>query len=346
MSAMKIPMLNLQRERAEIGDEIAAYLGVPDAVGVGSGTDALILAVNALGIEPADEVIVHANAFAAAAEAIHRSGARPIVVDVEADGFGPDLEEVRAAITPRTKAIIVVHMYGFPLRTQALTALIDTPGLAVIEDGSHAHGASVDGRKVGTLGTLGCFSAGVVKNLGAYGDAGFVTTSHPSLAQRLRLLQAHGQEKKNQHVLYGCNSRLDELQAAVLRIKLRRLDARNRRRREIAAYYRDRFHGLDLWIPEEREATVAVYHQFVLCSTQRDRLRRHLQALGVETGIHYPVPLHRQPAWLQSYGESPRLPRAEQLAAEIVSIPVFPDLSDAEVEHVAAAVHGFFGTAA
>jgi dTDP-4-amino-4,6-dideoxygalactose transaminase len=364
--------LNLQREQAQIAGELqsawqtvlrdmhllkgentaaferemADYLGVSHAIGVASGTDALILAVRAVGVESDDEVIVHANAFAAAVEAIHHCGARPVVVDVEADGFGPDLDALCAAITPRSKAIIAVHMYGYPLRTTAIEDLCTRYGLHLIEDGSHAHGASRDGRKVGAIGRAGCFSAGVVKNLGAYGDAGFLTTSDARLAQTVRLLQSHGQEKKNQHVLYGFNSRLDELQAAVLRIKLRRLDGRNRRRRDIAAFYRDRFRGLDLRVPEETAGAVDVYHQFVMRSAQRERLRVHLQAAGVESGVHYPLPLHRQAAWLRCYGESPRLPRAEQLAAELLSIPIFPDLTDSEVEYVAAAVRGFFGTAA
>ncbi|HXQ22812.1 MAG TPA: DegT/DnrJ/EryC1/StrS family aminotransferase [Candidatus Acidoferrales bacterium] len=322
--------------------EIAAYIGTPYARGVASGTDALLLAVLGLGIGPGDEVIIHANAFAAAVEAVHHAGAQPVLVDVEADGLGPDAAALAHAITARTKAVIVVHLYGSPLQLAPVEALVARHALSLIEDGSHAHGAGRDGRMVGTIGRAGCFSAGVVKNLGAYGDAGFITTSDAQLFERLRLLQTHGQEKKNHHVLYGFNSRLDELQAAVLRVKLRHLEARNRRRREIAAYYASRFANLDVRVPREHPGEVHVYHQYVIRTAQRDRLRAHLERAGVESGIHYPVPLHRQPAWLRRYGESPRLPRAERLAEEILSLPVFPDLTDAEVARVADAVVSFF----
>lgn len=366
---MTVPLLDLKREHAAIEgelrqawaatlasmhllkgenqalfeQEIAEYVGTRHACGVASGTDALLLSVLGLGIGPGDEVILHANAFAAVVEAVHHAGAQPVLVDVAADDFGPDPEAAAHVVTPRTKAIVVVHMYGSPLPLAPVEVIATRHGLALIEDCSHAHGASRDGRKLGTFGRVGCFSAGVVKNLAAYGDAGFVTTDDAELMARLRLLQTHGQRQKNHHVLYGYNSRLDELQAAVLRIKLRHLDSRNRRRAHIAAYYRARFTGLDLRTPEEHPGEVHVYHQFVIRTPRRDRLQAHLKAAGIETGIHYPVPLHRQSAWLHRYGESPPLPRAERLAQEILSLPVFPDLTDAEVERVADGVVEFFG---
>jgi dTDP-4-amino-4,6-dideoxygalactose transaminase len=364
---MTIPLLDLKREHAVIDQElreawaaalatmhllkgenvaafereIAAYIGTPYACGVASGTDALLLGVLGLGIGPGDEVIIHANAFTAAVEAVHYAGAQPVLVDVEPDGLGPDPDGVRRAITARTKAIMVVHLYGSPLPLAAAEALAERHNLVLIEDGSHAHGAGRDGRKVGSLGRVGCFSAGVVKNLGAYGDAGFITTADSEVLARLRLLQTHGQEKKNHHVLYGFNCRLDELQAAVLRVKLRYLEARNQRRRDIAAHYRRRFAACDVRVPLEREGEVHVYHQFVIRTKRRDDLGAHLKQRGIETGIHYPVPLHRQPAWLRRYGEPPSLPRAEALAQEILSLPVFPDLTDAEVEQVADGVVAF-----
>ncbi len=367
---MAIPLLDLTREHAAIQDElqaawaaalatmrllkgenvaafereVAAYIGTAYARGVASGTDALLLSVIGLGIGPGDEVIIHANAFAAAVEAVHYAGARPVLVDIERDGLGPDIEAVAAALTPRTKAIIVVHLYGSPLHLAPIQEIVARHHLALIEDCSHAHGASRNGRKVGTLGHAGCFSSGVVKNLGAYGDAGFITTADADLHARIRLLQMHGQEQKNHHVVYGLNSRLDELQAAVLRVKLRYLEARNRRRAAIAAYYSSRLAPLDVRVPREQPGEVHVYHQYVIRTAQRDRLQTHLKAAGVETGIHYPAPLHRHPAWLRCYGESPPLPRAERLAREILSLPVFPDLTDTEVEHVAGAVAAFFAT--
>ncbi len=322
--------------------EIAAYVGVPHAVGTSSGTEALALGVAALGIGAGDEVIVHANGFTAAVEAIRFTGAQPVVVDVEADGYGPDVEQVARALTPRTRAVMAIHLYGAPLRLQPLLDLTRSRGIAVIEDGSHAPGAARDGQRVGSFGAVGCFSAGVVKNLGAYGDAGFVTTADDAIVTRLRLLQTHGQERKNHHVIYGGNYRLDEAQAAVLRVKLRHLDARNQRRRAIAAFYSERFAPVGVGVPLERPGEVHVYHQYVIRTPHRDALAAHLKRGQIETGIHYPVPLHRQVAWLRAYGEGPALPRAEQLAGEILSLPVFPDLTDAEVERVADAVVAFF----
>ena len=365
---MAIPLLDLKREYATIKEdvqqamaatletmhllkgenvtaferEIAAYIGTTHASGVASGTDALLLSVLGLGIGAGDEVIIHTNAFAADLEAVHFAGAQPVLVDVEADGLGPDAEAVARAITPRTRAVLVVHLYGSPLQLDAVETICRQHQLALIEDCSHAHGASRGGRRVGSAGRAGCFSCGVVKNLGAYGDAGFVTTSDAELLTRLRLLQTHGQEKKNHHVLYGFNSRLDEMQAAVLRVKLRYLDARNRRRQQIAAYYGERFGAFDVAVPRELPGEVHVYHQYVIRTPARERLRAHLQGAGVETGVHYPVPLHRQPSWQSRYGTSPSFPRAERLADEILSLPVFPDLTDAEVEHVTGAVTAFF----
>jgi hypothetical protein len=363
----RIPLLDLRREHAAIAgelreawaealaamrllggeavrrfeEEIAAYIGVPHAVGVGSGSDALRLAVEALDIGRGDRVVVPANAFVAALEALHHVGAEPVLVDVAEDGFAPDEEAVGAALPAR--AVMVVHLYGHAFDAPRLRRLCEPSGAALIEDASHAHGAALDGRKVGSFGAAGCFSAGVVKNLGAYGDAGFVTTAQAALAGAIRLRQRHGQRRKNEHVLYGHNSRLDELHAITLRVKLRRLDERNRRRRAIAAFYGERLRGIDLQTPVERAGEWAVYHQYVVRTATRERLRRHLSAAGIETGIHYPAPLHLQPAWLRAYGPHRPLPRAERLAGEVVSLPVFPDLGDEEVEDVARA---FFGRGA
>ena len=282
---MAIPLLDLKREHTSIATEvqsawaatlatmhllkgenvaafeheIATYLGTPHACGVASGTDALLLSVLALGIGSGDEVIMHANAFTAAVEAVHHAGATPVLVDVERDGLGPDVDAVARAITPRTKAIMLVHLYGSPLAFEPIQTLTQHHHLALIEDCSHAHGASRNGHKVGSVGAVGCFSAGVVKNLAAYGDAGFITTADPALLARLRLLQTHGQERKNRHVLYGFNSRLDELQAAVLRVKLRHLDTRNRRRGQIAAFYSQRFAPLGVRVPLERPGEVHLF---------------------------------------------------------------------------------------
>jgi len=319
--------------------DIAAYIGVPHACGVASGTDALVVGMASLSIGSGDRVIIPTNAFVAALEAVHHLGATPVLVDVAQDSFAPDLTQIESCLP--ASAILIVHLYGAAFDVESVLALCRDSTTKLIEDGSHGHGASRHGKKVGAFGAIGCFSAGVVKNLGAYGDAGFITTRDSQIDKRIRELQRHGQRQKNEHLSYGYNSRLDELQAAVLRIKLRRLDQQNRRRRAIAAFYSDRLSASAIRVPQENPAEVAVYHQYVIRTPDRDRLRKHLLTRDIETGIHYPVPLHRQPAWLAAYGEHPSLPRAERLASEILSLPVYPDLSDAEVEHVAEAVASF-----
>ncbi len=362
-----IPLLDLKREHAAIAaelesawgkalramqllggqevrhfeHEIAAYTGVAHARAVSSGSDALLLGMAALGIGPGDRVVLAANGFIAALEAVHHLGATPVLVDVEPDSFAPDAAAIAAALP--AKAVVVVHLYGAAFALGAIRAACDRHGAHLIEDGSHSHGAVRGARRVGSFGAVGCFSAGVVKNLAAYGDAGYATTDDTRVATAIGLLQRHGQAGKNQHVRYGYNCRLDELQAAVLRIKLRHLDARNQRRRAIAAYYAQRFAGLDLRVPHEDADEIAVYHQYVIRCATRDRLQAFLAERAIETGIHYPVPLHRQEAWTRAYGSAAPLPNAERLAAEILSLPVFPDLSDAEVERVADSVASFFG---
>jgi hypothetical protein len=321
--------------------EMAAYLGVRHVCGVASGTDALLLALLAAGIGAGDEVLIQANAFVAAVEALHRAGATPVPVDIRLEDLGPDPDELEARVTARTRGIIVVHLHGLPVDLRPVLRLAREQNLAVIEDCSHAHGATLEGERVGSLGAAGAFSLGVVKSLGAYGDAGIVSTDDAELAQRVRLLGTHGQAKKNEHVCYGLNSRLDELQAAMLRVKLRVLDARNRRRARIAAYYTERLRGVVLTPPEDPWRTHA-YHQYVVRTPARDALRAYLSARDVETGVHYPVPIHRQPAWLLTYGETPSLPRAERVAREMLSLPVHADLADEEAERVADEVLSFF----
>jgi dTDP-4-amino-4,6-dideoxygalactose transaminase len=340
-AALRDMQLLRGREVAAFEAEIAAYLGTAHARAVASGTDALRLVLTAIGVGPGHRVILPANAFVAALEAVHARAAVPVLVDVENDGFAPDPDAIAAAL-PAT-AVLVVHLYGGALPLAPLVTRCEQHGTLLVEDASHAHGARRAGRAAGTFGIAGCFSAGVVKNLGAYGDAGFVTTNDPHLAETITLLRHHGQARKNEHVWYGGNSRLDELQAVVLRVKLRHLERRNARRRAIAAFYHERFAPLGIRVPLPDADEVPVYHQYVIRTPVRDQLQAHLAARGIETGVHYPVPLHRQPAWLRVYGESPPLPRAERLAREILSLPVFPDLTDAEVERVAAAVTSFFG---
>ena len=321
--------------------EMAAFLGAKFVRGVASGTDALRLAVRAAGVGAGHEVLIQANTFVAAVEALVDVGARPVPVDIRLDDLGPDPAHLAALVGPRTRAILVVHLYGLPVDMEPVLALAREQGLVVVEDCSHAHGATLDGRSVGTFGVAGAFSLGVVKNLAAYGDAGVVSTDESSVAERVKLLGTHGQVEKNDHAFYGGNSRLDELHAAMLRVKLRMLETRNGRRGEIAAYYSDRLADHVIVPPCDPRRT-HVFHQYVIRTPQRDALRRHLADAQVETGIHYPVPVHRQRAWRDAFGESSSLPRAERVADEILSLPVHPDLTDAEVEHVAESVAGFF----
>ena len=321
--------------------EMAAYLGVRQVCGVASGTDALALALQAAGLEPGDEVLVQANAFVAAVEAIQRAGGTPVAADIRLDDLGPDPDDLAARTTPRTRAVLVVHLHGLPVDLRPILALARARGLYVIEDCSHAHGAALDGRRVGSFGLAGAFSLGVVKNLAAYGDGGLVSTDDAAIADRIQILGRHGQAKKNEHAFYGGNSRLDELHASMLRVKLRLLDARNRRRAEIAAFYTDRL--LDhVATPPEDPRRAHVFHQYVVRTAEREALRAHLTRHEIETGVHYPVPIHRQPAWRATYGDAPALPRAEQAAREILSLPVHPDLTDVEVERVAEATVRFF----
>jgi len=321
--------------------EMAAYLGVAHVRGVASGTDALRLSIRAAGLKPGDEVLIQANAFMAAVEALHDAGVRPVPVDIRLDDLGPDPAELAARVTPRTRGIMVVHLYGLPVDLVPILAFAGERNLLLLEDCSHAHGATYGGRRVGGFGIAGAFSLGVVKNLAAYGDGGLVSTNDAAVAERIKLLGTHGQVKKNEHAFYGGNSRLDEIHAAMLRVKLRLLDARNARRAEIATYYTDRFRGLCTPPPSDERRT-HVYHQYVIRSQRRDALKEHLGKRDVDTGVHYPVPIHRQPAWREAFGAAPILPRAEQVAREILSLPVGPDLTDGEVERVAEAVVEFF----
>ncbi len=321
--------------------EMASYLGVEHVRGVASGTDALLLSVLAAGLKPGDEVLIQANAFIAAVEALHRAGVTPIPVDIRLDDLGPDPAALAARMTPRTRGIIVVHLHGQPVDLPPILELAEVNELVVIEDCSHAHGATLDGRHVGSFGVAGAFSLGVVKNLAAYGDAGMVSTNDQALAERVRRIGTHGQVRKSEHEFYGQNSRLDELHAAMLRVKLRGLDIRNGRRAAIASYYNERFAGL-LVTPLDDPSRTHVFHQYVVMTPARDALRTHLASHDIEAGIHYPVPIHRQTAWLRTYGEAPALPNAEQAAREMLSIPVHADLSDEEVERVADAVADFF----
>ncbi|HEY7125715.1 MAG TPA: DegT/DnrJ/EryC1/StrS family aminotransferase [Ktedonobacterales bacterium] len=313
--------------------EFADYCGAAEAVGVGSGTDALYLGLRACGIGAGDEVITVANTFIATVEAISMAGARPVFVDVDPATGTMDPTLVREAITPRTRALLPVHLYGQAADMNPLCALARHYNLKVIEDASQAQGARYDGRKVGTLGDIGAFSLYFSKNLGAYGEAGIVTTNDPALAEQVRMLRDHGSCTRYYHEALGMNSRLDELQATVLRIKLRRLDAWNGQRRKHAAAYTERLQGL-VTCPGERPGSEHVYYTYVIQANNRERLRAELAVQGIQTGIHYPLPLHFQQACTAFACPAGALPVTEHLAGRILSIPMFPELTEEEIERV------------
>jgi dTDP-4-amino-4,6-dideoxygalactose transaminase len=325
--------------------EWAAYCGSKNAIGVGSGTDALQLAIRALGIAPGDEVITVSFTFFATAEAIFYAGARPILVDIEERTFNMDVAQVAERMTPRTKAIIPVHLYGRAMDMKQLLALAADSNVAVIEDACQAHGAKLEsGQKAGTAGRAGCFSFYCSKNLGAYGEAGSIVTDDDELAESMRQLREHGQVTRYYHPIVGYNARLDELQAAVLRIKLRRLDANNQRRRALAKMYSELLANVPgVTTPEDPGGERHVWYVYAIrvAGGKRDALREFLTERGIGTQIHYPVPIHMQDAAkFLGYREG-ELPVTERLAGEVLSLPMYPELTDDQLTYVADAVKAF-----
>ncbi len=320
--------------------EVAALCGVRHGVGVASGTDALHLALRALGVGPGDEVITPAFSFVASASAVLHAGARPVIVDIDLRTFTLDPAQVERAVTPRTKAVLPVHLYGHPADMEALGALARRHRVALVEDAAQAIGASYAGRPVGSFGDLACLSFYPTKNLGACGDAGMVVTDREELAERVRRLRDHGSRAKYQHAELGWSSRLDEIQAALLRVKLRHLPAWTRARRGLAARYSALLADLPLTLPRERPPAVHVYHHYTVLSPKRDALQKALADLGVGTTLHYPLPIPGQPLF-RGLGDSPppECPAAWRASREALSLPCFPELTDAEVEAVAKAMH-------
>jgi dTDP-4-amino-4,6-dideoxygalactose transaminase len=316
----------------------STYCGVPHAVGVGNGTDALQLVISALGIGDGDEVIVPANTFVATAEAVVAAGATPRFADVDSRTLLLTPEQLEAVVTARTRAVIVVHLYGQMPDMDALSRVAVRAGLVVIEDAAQAHGATWRGRRAGSIGQAGCFSFYPGKNLGAFGDAGAVVTADASLAQRIRCLRDHGRMAGShyRHELIGANSRLDALQAVVLSAKLARLAAWTDARRSVAARYQAAFAAGPTQVIDEMPGSQGAYHLAVVRVPDRARVERQLAAMGIQTGIHYPVPCHRQPPYRRFADR--RLPVAETTAEEILSLPIFPHMTDGQVARVCDAV--------
>lgn len=335
----------LERCQFTLGSEVRAFEGefadhcrAAIGVGVNTGTSALHLALLAAGIGPGDEVITVPFTFVATVSAIDYTGATPVFVDVDPKTLTMDTTQIEAAITERTKAILPVHLYGMPADMDPILEIARRHGLVVIEDAAQAHGAEYKGRRVGSIGDMGCFSFYPGKNLGAYGEGGMVTTGNPTYAHTLRMLRDWGAERKYEHVLKGYNYRLEELQAAVLRVKLRRLDAWTEARRWSALHYDELLAEAGIGAQSTPEYANPVHHLYVVRSPDRAAWQAALTDKGIQTGIHYPTPIHLLPAFADLGYAAGQFPVAEQASREVLSLPMFPELTQAQREQVAAAV--------
>jgi len=321
--------------------DLAQFAGVKHAIGCASGTDALQLALMALDVQAGDEVITTPFTFAATAETIALLGAKPVYADIEADTYNLDINQVESLITARTKAIIPVHLYGQSANMDELNAIAQSHGVAVIEDAAQALGAEYKGREVCSLGTMACTSFFPAKNLGAFGDAGAVFTNDDDLADRINALRLHGSKQRYLHEILGANSRIDALQAAILHAKLPHLDNWNRMRGDLAAYYNEKLADAPVTTPVCRPDRTHIYQQYTIRSRQRNELQAHLRKMEIPTAVHYPIPLFRQPAFLDAEAEA-RCPQAIRAAAEVMSLPMFPHLTVGQADLVIEAILDFY----
>ncbi len=358
---MKIPLVDLKAQYASIKEEIddavrgvlhetdfiggsavsgfekdfAESCGTRFAVGVANGTDAIFLALKALKVGPGDEVIVPVNTFIATAEAVSATGAHPVFVDCDPDTHTISPKGIEEAITKHTKAVIPVHLYGLPADMEAIRAIARSHDVTIIEDAAQAHGATYQKKPVGGLGSVACFSFYPAKNLGAYGDAGAITTDDESLANTIRMLGNHGRKDKYEHLVEGYNSRLDTLQAAILRVKLRHLESWTRLRQQHAAAYSRLLAGsTDIALPVTPADRTHAFHLYVVRVRDRDTVRKNLASAGIATGIHYPIPLHLQPAYASHPDSQRTFPVAERDSAEVLSLPLYPELTGEQIHHV------------
>jgi dTDP-4-amino-4,6-dideoxygalactose transaminase len=328
----------LGSEVAAFEEEFAAYSGAAHGIAVNSGASSLHLALLAAGVGPGDEVITVPYSFAASVGSIEYTGARARLVDIDPQSFTMDPRLIEPAITARTKAILPVHLFGQPADMDPILRIARAHGLTVIEDAAQAHGSEYKQRRVGSLGDLGCFSFYPTKNLGAYGEGGMVITSNPEYSAAIRLLRNCGQDSKYHHVLKGYNYRMEGLQGAILRVKLRHLEAWTESRRRIAASYDKLLAGSAVQTPQAMDYARHVYHVYALRSTRRDALRQQLTEAGVQTTINYPIPLHLQPAYSDLGYKLGDFPHAEKLAAEQISLPIYAELTQSEIEQVCAVI--------
>jgi dTDP-4-amino-4,6-dideoxygalactose transaminase len=331
----------LGEEVRSFEDEFASFVGVNHAVGLASGTEALHVALAACGLGPGDEVITVSHTAVATVAAIELTGATPVLVDIEPDFFTLDFRALRSAITSRTRAVIPVHLYGQPADLEPIMEIAREHNLRVIEDCAQAHGATYQGKRVGSYGDMACFSFYPTKNLGAVGDGGMVCTNDTELAERARRLREYGWAERYVSHTAGWNSRLDEIQAAILRVKLRYLDQDNRKRARIADQYGEGLSDCELVLPSVREDTTHAFHLYVVRSSQRDQLRAFLNDRGIGTLVHYPVPVHLQPAYSGRTSCGNGLPQTELAAHDVLSLPIYPELSDADVQQVIESTRDF-----
>lgn len=327
----------LGKEVKAFEEEFASYIGVGFGIGVGSGTDAIHLALRACKIGTGDEVITVSHTAVATVAAIEMTGAKAIMVDVEPDFYTLDPSKIKAAITPRTKAIIPVHLYGQPADLDPILKIARQHNLQVIEDCAQAHGAIYKNKRAGSFGDMACFSFYPTKNLGALGDGGMVVTNDAKLAERVEMLRQYGWKERYVSQFAGINSRLDELQAAVLRVKLKHLDEDNAKRTHLADIYNRQLSDADLILPKQRENCAHVYHLYVVRSSKRDKLLLYLRGKDIGALIHYPVPVHLQPAY--SHGQN--LEWTQRIAKEILSLPMYPELSIEDIQKVIIAIREF-----
>ncbi len=342
----------LGEEVSAFEEEFSRYCGVRFGVGVDSGTNALYLALKAAGIGEGDEVITVAHSFIATALAISLTGARPLFVDIDSETYTMDPNALELFLKQRKKkgrrqkikAILPVHLYGHPAEMDAVMDIANRYHLAVIEDACQAHGAEYQGRKVGSFGLLSCFSFYPTKNLGGYGDGGMVVTNDKKLFEKLKLLRCYGEKRKYEHVLKGGNNRLDEIQAAILRVKLKYLDRWNEERRKRVLIYKRMLERTEVICPIEKEQAKHVYHLFVIRSKKRNALQAFLKEKGIQTLIHYPIPIHLQKAFRELGYRRGALPLTEQYAREVLSLPFFPEMTESEIEGVATQIKTFTRT--
>jgi dTDP-4-amino-4,6-dideoxygalactose transaminase len=317
----------LGSEVKKFEEEFAAYCSAEHGIGVNSGTSALHLALLAAGIGPGDEVITVPFTFVATVAAIYYAGATPVFVDIDPEAFTMDPVGIESAITPRTKAIMPVHLYGQPADMDPILELAKKRGLIVMEDAAQAHGAEYNGRRAGSMGDMGCFSFYPGKNLGAYGEGGMVTTNNPEYARKIRMLRDWGAENKYHHVLKGYNYRLEGIQGAVLRVKLKYLEKWTEARRDAAAHYDEKLKASGIPIPKAMPYARHVYHVYAIRTAERQRYQSSLQSRGIQSGIHYPIPVHLQEAYADPRYKSGDFPHSEKAAAEVLSLPMYPELT-------------------